>query len=231
MDGAYNMTFAHFRNDPKGYSKSHQMYLNNSDTGANSMTAAPAAAVAGGNNSQLFTWNNQVISMDRDIDFQPAPTRSEKVGMFFGVTKPRRDCSIIALAPGTADNGLRYLPFRVNHVTYMQMDAAATFCVTGPLTGCTVAAGKDAAGNLWFFHSNDNALAGVAARASQQVMLHAAAATAGVPIANLRWCTMTQQYHGMAFVFGKKSAGDIWKFYVVDHDINHSATNKFAQIN
>lgn len=226
------MTFAHFRNDPKGYSKSYKMFLNNSDTGAGSMTEATAATIATGNHSQLFTWNNTVtITCDHDIAFQAAPTKTEKVGMFFGLTKPRRDCNIVALTAGTADNGLRYLPFRVNHVTYMQMDAAANFCITGPLTGCTVAAGQDAAGNVWFFHSNNNTLVGAVARASQRTMLLAAAAAAGVPAANLRWCTMTQQYQGMAFVFGKKSAGNVWKFYVIDQDINRSATNKFGQIN
>ncbi len=224
------MPFNHFKNNPKGYSLSHQMFLNNSDTGAGSTIAGAAVAVAGGNHRQLFTWNGTAITLTRNVVLQPPPTFKQKIGMTLGYTKLRRDYSVGALGGGAPDNGFRYLPFRQNHVTYMQMDANADFCITGPLTGCTVAAGKDPAGVVWFFHANENNAHGAAARLSQHNMLLAAAAAAGVPAANLITCVMTVNYHNMAFVFGRRRAGNLWKFYVVDQGFAGGVTNKFGEI-
>ncbi len=223
------MTFTHFKNSPEGYSKSHKMYLSNSDTGAGSMKTGTAVPIAGGKHRQLFTWNNTVITLDRNMIKQPEPSKREKIGMFFGIKKPRRDYAVKSLPSGTTDNGFRYLPFRENTVTYMQMDGAANFCITGPLTGCTIVAGKDATGNVWLFHANDNTAHGDIARTNQKAMLLNAAKTVSIPQVNLKWCIMTKQYKGMAFVFGKKH-GSVWEFYVVDHDINSSSTNKFGQV-
>lgn len=225
------MAFNHFKNDPKGYSRCHKMFLNNSDTGAGSTTHAAPVAVAGGNHRQLFTWNGTHITLSRDLTTQPAPNKKQKIGMALGLSSPRRDYSVAALGAGPGHaNGFRYLPFRANHVTYMQMDAAADFCITGPLTGCTVAAGKDAAGTVWFFHANENNAHGAAARLSQNNMILAAAAAAGVPAGNLVTCVMTVNYNGMAFVFGRQKPGNVWKFYVVDRDFGGGTTNKFGQI-
>lgn len=210
------MPFTQFQSNPKSYAKSHQMFLNNSDTGDGSMTAGAAQVIPAGNHGIQFTRNGTVIELQRNMVAQPLPDAKQKIGMFFGATKPRRDYNVHALAPGTADNGFRYLPFRQNHVTYMQLDGAATLCATGPLTGCTVAAGRDGANNVWFFHANENNAHGAAARASQYAMTAWAAGQAGVPLLNLRWCIMQTDYTGMAFVFGRQRAGGRWKFYVVD---------------
>lgn len=223
------MAFNHFKSDPKGYSRCHKMFLSNSDTGAGSTTHAAPVAVAGGKHRQLFTWNGTNITLTRCLVVQPVLGKKQKVAMAFGLSTPRRDYSVAALGGGPA-NGFRYLPFRANHVTYMQMDAAADFCITGPLTGCTVAAGKDAAGTVWFFHANENNAHGAAARLTQTNMIHAAAGVAGVPLGNLVTCELTVDYNGMAFVFGRQKPGNVWKFYVVDQDYGGGVTNKFGQI-
>lgn len=210
------MPFADFVNNPKGYIASHQVYLNNSDLAAGAMVAG-AAAAAGGGMTMQFTRNGNVIELQRNLVMQPVPNKKDKVKMFVGAKRPRRDYNVTAI--GGADNGFRYLPFRQNHCTYMHIDGAATMAMTGPLTGCTVSVGRDPAGVLYFFHSNDNTQHGAAARMTQLNTLHGAAGLCGVNVAALHLCEMTQQYNGMAFVWGRLRPGGVWKFYVCDHAI------------
>lgn len=210
------MPFADFVRNPKGYIASHQVYLNNSDTAAGAMVAGVPAAAGGGMTMQ-FTRNGNVIELQRNLLTQPVPNKKEKVKMFVGTARPRRDYNVVAI--GGADNGFRYLPFRQNHCTYMHIDAAATMAMTGPLTGCTVSVGRDPAGLLYFFHSNDNTQHGAAARANQLNVLHGAAGLCAVNVGALHLCEMTQEYNGMAFVWGRRRHGGVWKFYVCDHAI------------
>ena len=237
------MPFTSFLADPKAYLNTHHVLLANSDDGAGTITVGAAAAAVGGHHGIRMTWNGTTHGLTRT---QPVggggvgvaaalPGKMDlfkaKVGLSPKIT---RNYWVESLG-AAADNGFRYLPFRQNHVTYMQMDAAATFCLTGPLTGCTVAAGRTGAGSVWFYHSNDNTNHGNAARAIQRnLLVWAGGVPTGVGILNMQLCEMTHHYTDMAFVFGRRRGGGRWKFYV--HNVGlaggafNSRTTKWAEV-
>jgi hypothetical protein len=118
------------------------------------------------------------------------------------------------LASSHADLGLRYLPFNPNHVTYMGIHGAADFVMTGPLTGCTIAAVPSPAGGIWFIHANQNGGGVGAAVAAQLIGINnLVTGTLGLAMANVITCTYGVDYDGFGFVFGLIRPGGVWKFY------------------
>src|SRR5262245_43848425 len=166
------MDFASFMNDPKSYLKAHAIPLSNNHMGAGSVTeGAPVLNHGSPRPSILFTWNGTTaIKLSKVIPGQ-SMTPAEKIQRLLTTNAPQRLINYGVTATGGADNGFRYLPFRQNNATYMRLDGTARFCITGPLTGCTVAVGRDNAGVLWFFHSNENDANGHAARSRQLTTL------------------------------------------------------------
>ena len=85
----------------------------------------------------------------------------------------------------TVDGGfphLRFLPWRGTDVTFMQLNGAANFALTGPLTGCTVSVVPHG-GGIWFFHANVAGGGGMGPgnRATKRMMIRNAGAIVGVP--------------------------------------------------
>jgi hypothetical protein len=218
------MSIQHFLVAPKSYLKVHTMFLNNSDTAAGTMLPNAAVALPQGGHSVTFNRGGNITIVQGAQNVGPG-NKLMKLGRRMGVVDAlRRDVTITA----GANAGLRYLPFRVNHVTVMSLDVNATFWLTGPLTGCTVAAGRDNNGVVWVFHSNWNNANGGAARTAQQNMItDAAAGMAGI---NLRYCVYTQHYDGMGFVFGRPR-GHAWKFYAHWSPVGaNPETRKWAEV-
>ncbi|SMF18163.1 hypothetical protein SAMN02745866_01200 [Alteromonadaceae bacterium Bs31] len=80
---------------------------------------------------------------------------------------------------------IRFLPFKPNHVTYQQVDPAASLIFTSALSGCnmyvkTITAGVNA--GVWLFHANANATPGlVTGNGIKRVYRNGALAALGAP--------------------------------------------------
>jgi len=211
------MSFTAFMANPKAYLRTHRVFVHSTPAGENSVTAGAAVVNAAGGNSMQFTLhagNHSRMDIGANqgtAGFNIIARAARRVGIG---SWARRDYTLVA-NPG--DLGFRYLPYRPNHVTYMSLDAAATFCLTGPLTGCTIAAARDAAGTVWFLHANRNNIGGVvAARLPKRTMILNVTAGLGILPANVTLCEYGAgfQYDGMGFVFGKLRGNGDWRFRV-----------------
>lgn len=209
------MTFQSFMHDPKSYLSTHEMYIANSPAALACMTADAAQPLPGGLTRQRWrqrpagpfptfataavapkTTGDKVVDTLRHLPLVPRKTLQYSLGNTHG------------------DLGLRYLPFNPNHVTYMNIFGGVQFVMTGPLTGCTIAAVPSAAGNFWFIHSNQNAGAGMAGAILAQLtgIQDLVVGHMGLAMANVITCTYGVDYDGFGFVFGRLSNG-VWKFY------------------
>jgi hypothetical protein len=201
------MSFESFMEDPKGYLSTHQIFIGNSLNGGGAVAAQPTAPNPAGGLSMEFRRGGANITMVAQAG-QTSTTLGAIVRGIGVAPRVRRDF-MIAASP--ADIGLRFLPYRQGHVTYMSLDAMGLFFVTGPLTGCTVAAGR-LGGRLWVFHSfAPVGIHGAAARTAQQNMVNHVAAGLGPGAVHLAENTL--QYGGQGFVFGRRKQGGLWKFY------------------
>jgi hypothetical protein len=233
-----DMTFQAFLNDPKGYLSTHELYVANSPAALTCLTHDAAHALPGG--LQRMRWRQRPAG--------PFPTftsaahlNAKTVGEKISDTArhlPFRARKVMqyTLASTVNDLGLRYLPFNENHVTYMRIHGAANFVVTGPLTGCTIAAVPGAAGEWWFIHSNENAGAGiVGARLAQMTGITDLLAHLGIGLGNLITCEFgagaAYQYNGFGFVFGVLRPNGTWKFYSHATTANgQTATRKWGEL-
>lgn len=111
------------------------------------------------------------------------------------------------------DQGIRFLPWIENHVTFMKIDANARTFFTGPLSGCAIYFGQDTGGNWWAFHANrNNSTNGVAVKGS---MTKATIDTAGLNVTVKHSAVYKQDYSDLGFAFGEIK-DNAWKFYVCD---------------
>lgn len=222
------MSFQAFMHDPKAYCNIHEIQLNGS---ANNLVpvcitrAAPVANAAHGTSIQYTHVAGAGVTMQQAG--QAGAKTSWAAPTMGGVTKialstvrlsNKRSVTYSAVA-GAATPTLRILPWSGTDVTFMQLDAAADFAVTGPLTGCTVSVVRDGAGALWFFHANFAGGGGMAAvnHATKRQMIQNAGATVGIPAAaNYFYCEYGpgHDYNGLGFVWGRERGGGNWKFYV-----------------
>ncbi|MBC8443095.1 hypothetical protein H8D79_00060 [PVC group bacterium] len=229
------MSFAAFMKNPLAYVKTHRVFVANSDLAEGSVTPqAPVGILGGGMSVEFVVHAAHPISMmiTGNTQKQRAKNIFERAARRIGVGSwARRDYGVCT---STGDVGFRYLPYRPNSVTYMALDGNARFCLTGPLTGCTVGAGSDGAGNVWFFHSNRNDLGAVAAaRIPKRLMLNAVAANQGIAHADIALCEYgpNLQYDGLGFVFGKRQTNGEWRFYAHATGVgNATATNHFGTV-
>jgi len=201
------MGFESFMQKPKSYLKTHNVFIGNSYLGGNSVAAGAPAANGAGGNSIRFTLTGTDITMKDQQN-----RSSSNLGMLARSLKIapniRRDF-IVTNSPN--DVGLRFLPYRDGAVTYMSLDHAARFFITGPLSGCSIGAGR-VNGEIWTFHAYATAgNHGNAARTQQRDMINNVRMTIGVGAVHI--CQYQREYTGQGFVFGLLRNGGIWKFY------------------
>jgi hypothetical protein len=204
------MSFEAFMEDPKAYASTHELFIGNSLNAGGSVAAQPLAVNPAGGHSLQFRRAGPNITM---VDMQ-GRTSSTVGAIARGIgVAPRVRRDFVVAASGV-DVGLRFLPYRQGHVTYMSIDAMGTFFITGPLTGCTVAVAR-LAGRLWTFHSfAPVGIHGVAARLTQRQMVnHLAAGLAGAAVPVVHFAENTLQYTGQGFVLGRRRPAGNWKFY------------------
>src|SRR5262245_43470486 len=224
------MGFDTFRDEPKSYLQTHTVLIQQHPVVMTPLTATPPAGIPTGGTAQRFTHNTgQFVTMVHSYPLGATATvAAEKkwynvVGRELGV-RPKASRTFTAI-PSAVDTGLRFLPYNPGHVTYMPMDAAATFAITGPLTGCTVAAGETPAGVVYFFHSfTHGLLEGVLARTAQRQMISYVQAQLGIHLCHI--AENTVHYDGQGFAFGRLRHG-AWKFYVYG---TASGLAKFAEL-
>lgn len=213
------MSFQSFMNDPKTYLMVHQMAMQgegNSLWQGGAMTrAAPVPNTANGNSIQ-FTHNGNV-TMNQAFSLGSKSIGATVLGQA-GVIDKRSVLYVPAV--GGAFPNLRILPWSGADVTFMHLNGAANFALTGPLTGCTVAVVRGG-GGIWFFHANVSGGGGVGNvnRATKRQMIRNAGTIAGIaPTANYVFCEYGPgfNYNGQGFVWGRQRAGGNWKFYIYE---------------
>jgi hypothetical protein len=219
------MSFAAFRGNPKTYLKSHSMSIGGLNAAVNAaMNAAVAVALPLPTHGHREEWTHLgPLSFIQTLPIGGREGRAgsgvlRRIGGALRVGNPYKQNNFIPI--GVADAGLRYLPYRADHCTYMEMDGAGEFFMTGPLQGCAVAAGRHpGTNNVWCFHANANGVAGGGNAAAKQQMIFETAAHVGIPVGNLRFCEYASvpsnnHYFGLGFVWGRRRGGGAWKFYV-----------------
>ncbi|WP_296737685.1 hypothetical protein [Mesorhizobium sp.] len=131
--------------------------------------------------------------------------------------KVERGTLYLNLKAGTGgpDEGIRFLPWRADNCSYLQLDPAAQFVATGPLTGCNIYVAGDLS-QPWFFHANKNSddEGGETAKRKWPLDLLAAGVGGSGPMVVRgsleRAHYSSRGYQGM--VFGYKKA-NLWEFY------------------
>jgi hypothetical protein len=226
------MSFQAFMNDPKGYLKVHEMQLSGSGdlvlVPAAMTRAAPVHNAAYGTSIQFTHIGN--VTLQQGHAHGATNVGAVALGQL-GLTN-KRQVTYIPAVGGPFPN-LRILPWRGTDVTFMQLNGAADFALTGPLTGCTISVVRHA-GAIWLFHANVAGGGGVGPgnRATKRMMIRNAGATVGIPaVANYFFCEFgpQYQYNGTGFVWGRLRGGGNWKFYV--HDIQPPTQGAFLNVN
>ncbi len=139
----------------------------------------------------------------------------------------------MVFTPLGPDPGARFLPWEPGKCTYMTLDPAAKFVVTGPLSGCNIFYAGDPRTPM-FFHTNSNDTGGLAEgnQKKRKWVLDVLSAECkaqgakapGVVIGSLeRQQYATQGFGG--FVFGFKKNG-VWAFYFYGTGIGNVVTIK-----
>ena len=226
------MSFIHFMQNPKAYLKTHDMYVAANALAGGSVNAQPAVALPGNNGfSKRYDWvGGSSITMAMGNANKPN-TFKGKVKRGLGLAGPLRRDYGVQQNGANADIGFRYLPDVKGHVTYMSMNAAARLCLTGPLSGCTVAAARDGGGTLWFFHAfREDAARGPSAFPTQLRMILLLCTSLGIPHANVHGCGYKVHYDGLGFAFGRQRPNNVWKFYVYYNDGRVRKTVKWGEL-
>jgi hypothetical protein len=211
------MSFDTFRANPKPYLDGHQeVRIAQTIDAFNAVRAGPDHPVPGGGTSRQYYHRGAGPFVTLIPFMNVTATNLKNEGMKFHNIIGRRIglsaklSRLFNAGQSPADAAVRWLPYRPGYVTYMEVDNAATFIVTGELSGCTIATGE-AGGFIYYFHSfAPNGFHGVAARNIQRTMIDHIAN--GVGLNNMSYAENTIDYDGFAFGFGKKT-NNTWKFY------------------
>jgi hypothetical protein len=212
------MSFQTFCNDPKSYLNGHQeVRIAQTVYAFNAVRAGPDHPVPGGGQSRQYHHRGATPFVTGTGFMNVAAVNAKTEGMKFHNIIGRRIgvsqklSRLFNADPSGGDVGVRWLPYALGFVTYMEVDNAATFILTGELSGCTVAVGA-AGGFIYYFHSfAPNGHNGVAARNIQRAMIDHIAS--GIGLNNMTYADNTINYDGFAFGFGKR-ANNNWKFYI-----------------
>lgn len=225
------MSFETFMREPKAYLANHDVRVGSNASILQLMNAGAAEAIPGGQAQQWSSKPGKWVTMIRSLTMQENLTKTFADKLRIQAAKlplvPKVGRTFVTME-SPADIGFRWLQFVENHCTYMTIDGAASFAITGPLTGCTIAVGRSRTGQLVLLHANCNTQHGEGARATQWNMLsHVASRKLDTAPTSLFECRYTRDYSGMGFVFGRARQGGQWKFYGYGSD---SGTRKFAEL-
>ncbi len=212
------MSFDTFRDNPKSYLNGHhEVRIAQTLYAFNAVRAGPDHPVPGGGQSTQYYHRGTTPFVTATPFMNVAAVNAKTEGMKFHNVLGRRVglsqklSRLFNADSSVGDVGVRWLPYKLGFVTYMEVDNAATFIFTGELSGCTVAVG-DAGGFIYYFHSfAPNGFHGVAARNLQRAMIDHIAN--GINLNHMAYAENTIDYNGFAFGFGKKS-GNHWKFHI-----------------
>jgi len=218
------MSFEAFMNDPKGYCAIHEIQLFGAGDNlvpAAVTRAAPVANAAHGTSIQFTHVGNVTMVQAQASGAKTSWADPNMRGMWeialAKVGKGNKRSVIYRPAVGGALPDLRILPWSGTDVTFMQLNGAANFAVTGPLSGCTVSVVRHL-GVVWFFHANFAGGGGLANvnHGPKQAMIRNAGAIVNIPPgANYFFCEYGpgHTYDGQGFVWGRQRGGGLWKFY------------------
>jgi hypothetical protein len=212
------MGFGTFRDNPKAYLQGHkEVRIAQTVEAFRAVRPGPDHQVPGGGQSKQYYHRSAGPFVTATPFMNVTAVNLKNDGMKFHNIIGRRIglseklSRLFNADQSGADVGVRWLPYHMGFVTYMEVDDAATFMFTGELSGCTVAVGE-AGGFIYYFHSfAPNGYHGVAARNIQRNMIDHIAN--GIGLNNMAYAENTIDYNGFAFGFGKK-AKNSWKFYI-----------------
>jgi hypothetical protein len=212
------MSFQTFRENPKSYLSGHlEVRIAQTAHAFNAVRAGPDLPVPGGGQSRQYHHKGTAPFVTGTAFMNIAAVNAKTEAMKFHnvigrqVGLSQKLSRLFSADQSGGDVGVRWLPYALGFVTYMEVDNAATFMLTGELSGCTVAVG--AVGTyIYYFHSfAPNGHHGVAARNIQRAMIDHIAN--GIGLNNMTYAENTINYDGFAFGFGKKTNNN-WKFYI-----------------
>jgi hypothetical protein len=214
------MSIADFVANPLSYTKGHYVQF----YGANGSAAAGGTGPAAAGLQLLNTYNNWAGAWQAK-QFGPAAglftsfrfvESMEKSDSSWGHRVGKKALHSVTCFPVTADQGIRFLPWEADHVTFMEIDANARTFFTGPLQGCMIILGFCAAtGNWWAFHANRNNAGGPNNNAMKTAMTMDTVQLIGATVSIRHAARYGSEYTDQGFVFGQRS-GNSWKFYAAN---------------
>jgi hypothetical protein len=206
------MSVQTFINDPQGYTKGHVVQFSH-------QAAATSPAACGMQVLRTFdnwggAWTaeeygpiaNQFTNFKFEGDF--------KNGAHVQIGTGSKAMHTIECLTTGVDQGIRFLPWKANTVTFMQLGAGARTFFTGPLSGCSIFIGRSAAGAIWAFHANRNNNGAHNAGVKTSMLINTVGSLAA-PVPIIHSCIYQQHYNNLGFVFGQIKSGQ-WRFYVAD---------------
>ena len=170
---------------------------------------------------------NATFYQQKDDKFLDIDLRKIKIGKFVGFP----EIFHIIFSKSDKDEGIRFLPWQDNKVTYCQLDNQATWFFTGPLQGCHIYVGEDN-GTPYVFHVNDNSSEddsidkNMAAKDTKVMRLIDAELPNLILTHRLARVDYSSEgkipYNG--FVYGRKLRNE-WNFYVHSYELNTDKMN------
>ncbi len=211
------MSVQSFIANPESYCKSHVIQF--SHQAAATSPAASGMQVLGTMNNWGGVWTAEEYGMvpGQFTSFKFSGDTDSITGAHVQIGKGKYAMHAIECITVAADQGVRFLPWKPNTVTYMTLDAAATSVYTGPLSGCSIFVGTSATGQVTMFHANRNNTPD-AAGALKASMTTNVITSLPAPIPIQHSAIYQRDYSNLGFVFGKRS-GNTWKFYAVDTEL------------
>lgn len=212
--GCSTLSVRDFIANPESYSKGHVVQF--SHQASDVSPAASGMQVAATMNNWGGTWTAEEYTMipGQFTDFTFFRDTDQITGAHVRIGKGKRDMHSVCCHTVVADQGIRFLPWKADTVTYMTLDAGATTFFTGPLSGCSIFMAKSGAGQWTVFHANrNNSPDATGAIKSAMTMDVITRLPATVPVVHS--AIYGTDYKDFGFVFGRLVGGH-WRFYIAD---------------
>lgn len=208
------MSIQDFINNPLAYTKGHVVQF--SHQAGDVSPAASGMQVTQVINNWGGNWTAEEYQQipGQFTDFTFFGDTNTLTGEHVRIGKGSRAMHSICCRVTNVEKHIRFLPWKANTVTFMQIDGAGETFFTGPLSGCSIFIGLDAGNNYWGFHANRNNAGAHNAAIKTSMTINTIGSMAG-PVRVVHSAVYQQQYHDLGFVFGQRRGGR-WRFYVAD---------------